>query len=97
MTKMKASEQAELESLQAKGRMHCRDYFGGFLKKDGFYRTMKEYPYTDEALEESFTPSVLYPSLPGTAESILGWGLGCGYIDQEDYDVVMGSLEKPDA
>lgn len=88
MTKMKESDRAELERVQSKGRTNCRDYFGGFLKRDGFIRIMIEYPYTDESLSEAYTPNALYPELPGTFSSIVDWGLGCGYIGQEEYDEI---------
>lgn len=86
--KLKESDILELTQADAKGKWHCRDYFSGVLKKEAFYRTMRDFAYTDSDLEEDYAPTPLYPTLPGTRKEILGWAVGCGYIAQEDYDAI---------
>lgn len=93
MTRMKPSEVEELVNVYGKGRMLCRDLFGGHIKRETFVRTMIDYPYTDPALADSYVPTGLFPQLPGTRESILDWALGIGYIEQDVYDEITEKLD----
>lgn len=94
LNKMNATERLELERADAKAKMHCRDYFGGFLKRTEFLRTMRDFPYTDPALAPSYVVNSLYPTIPGTLNGVLDWAIGCGYIEQEDYDDILKGIEN---
>lgn len=88
MTTITATQMAGMVDVYAKGRMLCRDLYGGHIKEETFVRTLIEYPYTDPALNEVYVPTALFPVLPGTFESILDWALSIGYIEQDVYDKV---------